>query len=313
MTAGPIVCAACGAKLRSDRTRCLRCGAPTARDLRAANPRTLGALGAGAAVVAVGVLAVVVLHRTLQESPAPVRLAPAFTSASPTRRAADVTTAAVPAPAPAQVVLSANRDAAAAMSLGDVDGAIDDLTKAVQADPQNAMALNNLGQALVRAGRARDAVPYFDRAIGISGATWAYHFNRARAFEDLKQWDLAIADYREAERLFPDDYATAFNLARALEADGNLPQAIDAYDRAITLAPGQADFRLARGHALGEAGRSKDAAAAYRTYLDLEPNGRDADKIKARIAQLEGTTPAPAGAASPAGIAGTLAADRRTP
>jgi tetratricopeptide (TPR) repeat protein len=208
-------------------------------------------------------------------------------------------------------VVAANRDAAAAMSRGDVDRAIDDLTKAVQADPQDAMALNNLGQALVRAGRARDAIQYFDRAIELSDATWAYRFNRTKAYEALKQWGPAIADYRAAEQLFPDDYATVFNLARALEADGSLPQAIDAFTRAITLAPGEADFRLAQGHALEEAGRVKEAAAAYRAYLDLEPNGRDADKIKARIAQLEGTPPPPGGAANAAVAAGTLAADRR--
>lgn len=289
MTAGAIVCAACGAKLRSDRTRCLRCGAPIAQASRRADPRTLALLLGGGALVGVGVLAAIVFRGTRVPTASPVPSTVTASAPPPAARQVSDVTAAVNAPAPAEVVLSSNRDATAAIARGDLDRAIEDLTRAVEADPQNGMALNNLGQALVRAGRARDALPYFDRAIALSDSTWAYHFNRARAYEDLKQWGQAIADYRDAQQLFPDDYATAFNLAKALEANGNLPEAVDAFGRAITLAPGEPDFRLALGHALEEAGRPKDAAAAYRDYLDLEPNGRDADKIKARVAQLDGT------------------------
>lgn len=312
MTTGSVVCATCGTKLRSQRTRCLRCGAPIAHDRREAGSRTPAALVASGAVVAVGMIAFVVLQRTPQRSSA--RQTTPVASGMPASRtgAAPGTTAAgAYLPAAPHVVLSANRDAAAAMSHGEVDRAIDDLTRAVNADPRNAMALNNLGLALVRAGRAADAIPYFDRAIELADTTWAYRFNRATAYDSLKQWDKAIADYRDAERLFPDDYATVFNLARALEADGNLPEAIGAFERAIRLAPGEPDFHLAHAHALEEAGRGQEAAAAYRAYLDLEPNGRDADKIKARIAQLEATPPAVSGGTAPAALAGTVAVDRR--
>jgi tetratricopeptide (TPR) repeat protein len=139
----------------------------------------------------------------------------------------------------------------------------------------------------VRAGRTREAIPYFDRAVAAADAVWAYHFNRARAYSELKEWSRAVAGYRDAARLFPEDYVTAFNLARALQSNGDLPGAIAQFERAIALAPGQPDFHLSLAFALETAGHPGHAAAAYRRYLELEESGPQAEKIKARIAQLE--------------------------
>ena len=135
----------------------------------------------------------------------------------------------------------------------DPPAAVDPIANA--AHPQDADALNTLAQGLVRAGRAQEAIPHFDKAIELAGDRWAYHFNRARAYGDLRDWDRAIEGYRAALRLSPDDYATSFNLARALDA----------------------------------AERTTDAAAEYRRYLDLNPDEPSAEKIRARIALLEGT------------------------
>jgi len=180
-----------------------------------------------------------------------------------------------------------SRQGLAAYNRGDVTGSVEQFTAAVEADPQNADAQNNLGQVLVRTGRTREAVPHFDRAIALSEGTWAYHFNRARAYAELKEWSRAIAGYRDAARLFPDDYITAFNLAKALQASGDLPAALAEFERAIALAPAQADFHLSHAFALETAGQPRQAAAAYRRFLQLEESSPRAEKIKARIAQLE--------------------------
>jgi tetratricopeptide (TPR) repeat protein len=206
--------------------------------------------------------------------------------------------AVVPAPAPAVASLDAVRGGRAAYARGDIAGSIEQFTAAVAADPGNARALNDLGQVLVRDGKAREAIQYFDRAIAAAGTEWAYHFNRARAYAVLEEWGRAIAGYREASRLFPDDYVTAYNLARALLESGDAGQAAGEFERAIALAPGEPDFHLAHANALERAGRPAEAAAAYRRYLDLQDSAPQAEKIRARIAQLE--TPASAAALGPA-------------
>jgi tetratricopeptide (TPR) repeat protein len=174
----------------------------------------------------------------------------------------------------------------AAYRNGDVPASIEQLTAAVEGNPTDAEALNNLGQVLVRAARASEAIPYFDRAIEQSPRVWAYHFNRARAYAVLQSWSRAIDGYRDAAGLFPSDYATQFDLARALQANGDLPAAIDAYGKAVALAPGEPDFLLSLAAAQEAANRRADAAQSYKRYLELEPNTPDADKIKDRIARL---------------------------
>lgn len=180
-----------------------------------------------------------------------------------------------------------SRGGVAAYAKGDVAGSIEQFMQAVQADSTNAQALNNLGQALVRSGRAREAIPYFDQAIAVSGGVWAYHFNRAKAYGELQDWSRAVAGYREAAGLFPQDYATAFNLARALQASGDLNAAIDEFQRAINLAPGEPDFPLALASALESARRPADALSAYRRFLELQDSGPTAEKVRQRIEELE--------------------------
>jgi len=286
---GPVTCAACGAKVREDRARCLRCGAP----LRPPPPAQTRLSTTTLAIVA-GALALggVTTWFVLSPAAAPAPPAVVQTAAPPpapgARPARTVDAARETAQARTFSSREVSRSGMAAYNRGDVAGSLEQFRAAVDADPENPEALNNVGQVLVRSGRTRDAIPYFDRAIGISDGVWAYHFNRARAYAQLQQWTSAVTGYREAARLFPDDYVTQFNLAKALEANGELTAAVDAYARAIGLAPGEPDFHLAHGQALEAAKRPAEAAAAYRRYLELVDAAPQAEKIKSRIAQLEG-------------------------
>jgi tetratricopeptide (TPR) repeat protein len=212
-----------------------------------------------------------------------------------TTSSAPVQTATAPrlsgsSPAPVFAGAEASREGIAAYNNGDMAAAVTQFTAAVERDPNNADTLNNLGQVLVRTGRAREAIPYFDRAIAIADKVWSYQFNRARAYGELKEWRQAVAGYTDAARLFPDDYVTQFNLAKARQANGDLPGALESYGKAIELAPGQADFHLYYGQALDVSGKTREAGVEYRRYLELEPKGSEAEKIKARLTELGATT-----------------------
>jgi Flp pilus assembly protein TadD len=187
----------------------------------------------------------------------------------------------------AHAATDASRVGLAAYAKGDIAGSIGQFTDAVAANPEDPQALNNLGQSLVRGGRAREAIPYFDQAVARADGEWTYHFNRARAYGELREWGRAIDGYRQAARLFPQDYATAFNLARALQANGDLNGAIEEYHRAITLAPSEPDFPLSLAYALETAGRAPDAVSAYKQFLELQDSGPTAEKVRKRIEELE--------------------------
>jgi Flp pilus assembly protein TadD len=61
---------------------------------------------------------------------------------------------------------------------------------------------------------------------------------------------------------------------------------VDAYLRAIALAPDDASFRIALGTSYENLQRRADAAGAYGEYLRLSPEAGDAEKVRARIAEL---------------------------
>ena len=60
------------------------------------------------------------------------------------------------------------------------------------------------------------ALQYFDRAVQAEPGSWAYQFNRARAYAQLQQWAPAVDGYGVAAKLFPDDYATLTSAPRFL-------------------------------------------------------------------------------------------------
>jgi Flp pilus assembly protein TadD len=288
--AGALICGACGADVPVRRPRCGRCGgstkeAPPSTPTAVRRPgQTHVAIVGGVSIVA---LVGVAMGRGTLSSVAQTQ--PPAAAASPLPRETQATPAVAPSGIPQNNVFAgadAVRVGIAAYKGGDVAAAVTQFTAAVERDPNNAQALNNLGQALVRSGRARDGIPYFDSAIGIENGVWSYHFNRAKAYGDLKDWGQAIAGYAEAARLFPDDYVTQFNLARALQAKGDVPAALQAYAKATELAPAQADFHLWYGRALDQSGKRQEAAAEYRAFLELDPNASQAEKVKARLSEL---------------------------
>ena len=287
--ASMINCPACGAKTDARRrTHCPRCRAELVVPAPASPRRSSNAPIAIACIVGLVVTAGVVIRiGTSGESVASASTPAVKPSVQPSSGGPAIPASGDVQPSRSARSMDLSRGGLSAYAKGDVAGSVEQFTAAVDADPSNAQALNNLGQALVRAGRAKDAIPYFDRAVAAASSEWTYHFNRAKAHGELQEWSSAVAGYREAARLFPDDYATAFNLARALQANNDLSGAVEAYQRAINLAPGEADFPLALAYVLETAKRPADAVKAYQRYLELQDSGPTAEKVRKRIQELE--------------------------
>ena len=282
-----VICAACGAKVKGDRARCPRCREPLVARQQASpapgNRWVTAGLVAGS--VAVGGFTFVLIHGRPKTAALAKRGAVSTTTPTATPASVQVESE-FAGTTVAEVATSGLVAGERAYDSGNLDAALQAYQAAAAANPNDPRALNNLGQVLVRLGRAQDAAPYFDRAVQIEPDSWPYQFNRARAYAQLQQWEPAIDGYQRASQLFPDDYATQFNLAKALQASGNVNAAVSAYERAIALAPGQSEFQLSYGLALEAATRPRDAAAAYRRYLELEPASPQAEKVKARLALL---------------------------
>jgi Flp pilus assembly protein TadD len=61
---------------------------------------------------------------------------------------------------------------------------------------------------------------------------------------------------------------------------------VEEYRKAIALAPTDASFQFALALSYERLRRSAEAIAAYEEYLRLAPSAGDAERIRARIAEL---------------------------
>lgn len=87
---------------------------------------------------------------------------------------------------------------------------------------------------------------------------------------------MGIELIRRAARLRPEDARIHHSLAGVLRSNGNIDEALAAFNRAIQLKSDVAEFHLHRADTLRLLGRNDDAIAAYRQAISLNPKLSDA-------------------------------------
>ena len=295
-------CPTCGQKLRPQWGRCPRCrsllavSAAAAGDAAdagsSASPVALQVWIAGAGVAAILLVTAAVFLGRPGPSAAPVvsvtaPTTPASTSAKP----AVSETLERSRPAPAFESLDSRRAARGAYANGDFAAALTALEAAVAAAPNDPDARNDLGQLLVRQGRAAEAITHFDEAVRLDASRWSFRFNRARAYGLLNRWPEAVAEYRVAAQTFPEDHATLYNLGLALLRVKDYAGAATAIEQAVAAAPDQHDFLITLGTAYVGAAQPDRARVAFEQFLSVAPDDAEGPKVKALLQALAESAP----------------------
>ena len=179
----------------------------------------------------------------------------------------------------------------AAYSAGNLDAALASFQQAVEQNPEDPEARNNLAQVLVRLNRPGDALMHLDEAIQLDGTKWAYRFNRARAYAQLNRLSDAATEYRVASNMFPDDYATQYNLGLVLLKSKQYLDAVQALERAVALAPSEPSFLISLGTAYVAIERPDRAKATFEQFLEMAPDDPEAPRVKALIQALNESQP----------------------
>jgi tetratricopeptide (TPR) repeat protein len=123
------------------------------------------------------------------------------------------------------------------------------------------------------------------------------HFNlrndAALIYQELNQPEKVLEHFQAARRLKPDQPATAFNAATALESAGRLADAGRAYRDAIALDASYRPARLRLAALLYRQGELTAAAAQYAGALALDPGNANVRCERARVL-VEANRPAEA-------------------
>jgi tetratricopeptide (TPR) repeat protein len=193
---------------------------------------------------------------------------------------------------------------------GDHALALAQIDRALEKNPNDAVALNNRGIALKELKRLDEALASYERAIAISPHYVAALLGKADVLKELRRFEEALAGYERALAADPNcmpAYANRGDVlhelkrfgealascerALALRADvaevhairGNAlfglqhyEEALGSYDRALALRPAMAEAYYNRGNALHELRRFDTALASYDRALALRPDYAEA-------------------------------------
>jgi tetratricopeptide (TPR) repeat protein len=137
-------------------------------------------------------------------------------------------------------------------------------------------------------GKVRDALPVFEKAIGIDGECATAHANLGLALWRLGRQHEAEAELREAVRLRPDHVVFQRNLGRVLLALEQAQEALECFERIIATEPSDAEAQMDAGDALFALDRHSEAEAAYGRGLMADPKlaASRASSSEARLAIL---------------------------
>jgi tetratricopeptide (TPR) repeat protein len=292
---GFVICAACGARIKANRERCLRCESPlVAWEKPELLPPWLQRLGGGTLVF--GIVAVVILvsaaamfvesrSRTADEAARPSK-------GGVPRPAQSLAPSGAPAaPAPLSAIqplasLDTPRRGSVDLLRGDFSRLRDRYEEQLEKKPADPELLNNLGLTLERLGRTDEAIARFESALHADPQNFSYHYNIAHASSQRSDWDRSIAEYRLAAGLLPSDYATRYNLGMALHLKGDEVGAISELQTGIGMAPGVAAFHLLLGVVFEKLGRIGEAGQEFQTYLATAPSAPDADRVRSHLQLL---------------------------
>ncbi len=144
------------------------------------------------------------------------------------------------------------------------------------------------GRALRAAGKPDEALPWLIKASdgGNDSAAW---LERALCRAELRQHELAVADYQKAAQLRPGDMAVARGLGNAyvewgveLDRQRKKSDAEQAFTQAIILYPRNARAFFCRAQVRINQNKRDQAIEDLRAALALEPNYGEARRLLAR-------------------------------
>ncbi|HVX15359.1 MAG TPA: tetratricopeptide repeat protein [Pirellulales bacterium] len=139
--------------------------------------------------------------------------------------------------------------------------------------------------------RPAEAVAAYREAIRLAPDDPVLHFNLGNALLACHETDEAAEQFRRAVSCDPCYVEAWNNLGNVLDEGGDFDGAIDAYERALRFVPSYADAHYNLAETLIKVGRDRDAARHLRAYLQFDRGSSrdDADMTtdaRVRLAEM---------------------------
>lgn len=142
---------------------------------------------------------------------------------------------------------------------------------ALEIDPDNFLAHNNLGAALSAQGRFTESEAHFKEAVRLNPTYPPARTNLGNALARRGAYTAAIEHYEAALQRQPGLAEAQYNLGLALARVGQYDQAARRYRKALELAPGDSMAHYSFGALLVGRGDREEGIAHLRRAVHLQP------------------------------------------
>jgi tetratricopeptide (TPR) repeat protein len=159
----------------------------------------------------------------------------------------------------------------ASLNAGNAAASIPLFSRAVQLDPQQKQASNDLGLAYLRTGKLDEAAAAFRRQVEINPADEHANAYLGLTLQRQNKDAEAAAAFRKQVEINPLDAAAHAALGEILLAQHDYAQAALELDKATILAPENAELHVSLGRAYLNSGDQPKAIAAFEKAAALSP------------------------------------------
>jgi tetratricopeptide (TPR) repeat protein len=149
------------------------------------------------------------------------------------------------------------------------------LERAAELNPDDSSVQMRLARAEILAGKRDASVAALRRAASISPETFPLQEAYARGLIEAGREADAYAQYQKILVRWPRNTDALVNYGLLAQRQGHGDEAIDNWQRAIAIEPGQANAQMYLAQALDRRGEAQAAARHYRAYLQIVASHRD--------------------------------------
>jgi tetratricopeptide (TPR) repeat protein len=165
-----------------------------------------------------------------------------------------------------------------------LQAAINQFQKVISIDEARGDGYFAIAQVLTREQRFSDADNWYRRALERNSSYIGWYLargNNARANENL---EMALSIYQEAARLFPDESAVYYQIARTYAMEKQLEHARENIEKALALmGPPNEWYYLKAGQIYEMCSEESQALDAYQNALSINPDNEKAQEGLIRL------------------------------
>ena len=154
--------------------------------------------------------------------------------------------------------------------------------------PDNFIAQDNLGNALLQKGDVAGAILHFQKALQLKPDSAEIHNNLGSALAQSGKVEEAVTHFQTALQILPDYAQAHYNLGYALLQKGGVSEAVNQFQTALQLDPGFAAARDNLDLALRQKSAVDETLAQYQQALQHNP---DSVEVLNNLAWLLATCP----------------------